>query len=589
MSPVDERVRQAQGRLNLNLFLDWLTRAVTVALAIWLLLLIAQRLLVFAAERPVLLTSAAVALAVGLGVLFFGLVRHWIRRAQAALALDEAAHLKERLSTALSIRTDPHAFARAACEDAERTARGLRVTQLFPFRRPRTLPAGAAMAVVAALVWLFLPPLNLLAKSEEAASEEQQVTAEQDRREREAIEQRYNEEIEKLKELQRQSPPLAGLELALDPLDLPPDAPQRPEDVRRDAMQKLDELADQLKEQRAAGNLAMLEELQRQLKGLEQLEGNDLAAQLSRALAQGDLGAARQQLEQLAKQLEAAAQSDDPQQRQLARELQEQLQELAQKLNQVADNKRLQKELENKAGLNEEQAKKLLEQLQKPGADPQQIQQQLQQQLGDKLSKEELERLAKKIAQNQQAQQQLKQLAQQLQKACQACEGAQAGQPGQQQALDAAMAGATDQLSDLEMAQQMMQDLQMRIAQLDQARDQIGRGAPNANPSEPPGGTADFGQLGRGQGPNSQQRAPHQTTPDRLDNELSPGQIIGQTLIDLPPGDQEAEAARGEAIAAALRAYQDPVQREQIPQQYRAALKHYFERIAGLQGNSAAE
>ena len=83
--------------------------------------------------------------------------------------------------------------------------------------------------------------------------------------------------------------------------------------------------------------------------------------------------------------------------------MQEQLKKLANQLSELDDSLYLQKELENKAGLTEEEARKLAEKLAK--MDPKQLEKELQRQLGNKgMSEKQLKELAKRIQQQQKAQ-----------------------------------------------------------------------------------------------------------------------------------------------------------------------------------------
>jgi hypothetical protein len=134
------------------------------------------------------------------------------------------------------------------------------------------------------------------------------------------------------------------------------------------------------------------------------------------------------------------------------------------------------------------------------------------------------------------------------------------------------------------MAEQMMQQLEMKIAQLQRAQGQIGQ--PGQPQQKPGNATRDLGNIGRGFGPNSEQRVAHQMKPEVVRGQLSAGRIIGQMLVDTPPGDEEATAQSREAVGSAVRDAQDAIEREQVPRQYHESMQRYFERLAGLQSGA---
>ena len=61
----------------------------------------------------------------------------------AAVALDQAGAVKERLSSALYLRRSADPFSQAAVADAERTAATLQVRNVLPVRYPRRVNHAA--------------------------------------------------------------------------------------------------------------------------------------------------------------------------------------------------------------------------------------------------------------------------------------------------------------------------------------------------------------------------------------------------------------------------------------------------------------
>ena len=82
---------------------------------------------------------------------------------RAAVALDAAAGLKERLSTALAVQESRDPFARAAVQDAEKIAARVHVPSHIRRRAPDLWPWSTAVTAAALLLFWLLPPLNLFA------------------------------------------------------------------------------------------------------------------------------------------------------------------------------------------------------------------------------------------------------------------------------------------------------------------------------------------------------------------------------------------------------------------------------------------
>ena len=115
---------------------------------------------------------------------------------------------------------------------------------------------------------------------------------------------------------------------------------------------------------------------------------------------------------------ETAAKGDSESQLRLA-EMQKQLKRLSDQLAKLDDSIYLSKELENKMGLSEEDAKKLLDKLSK--MDPKQLEKELQQQMSQKgASEKQIKDLVKKIQQQREAKKTCQNMGQCLAQAAQA-------------------------------------------------------------------------------------------------------------------------------------------------------------------------
>lgn len=105
----------------------------------------------------------------------------WLRRyplLETAVRIDEALGLKERLSTALTIKAPRNEAEAAVIEDAVEHARRIRPAQAFPMNMGR--PFGRAFAALAVLVaiWLFMPQYDLLAHARARNPEQSPVAVE---------------------------------------------------------------------------------------------------------------------------------------------------------------------------------------------------------------------------------------------------------------------------------------------------------------------------------------------------------------------------------------------------------------------------
>lgn len=578
MTNLERQISRVRKRLTTNLFLSRLALGLTLGSGVWALALLTERL--FQLGIPL---AAGIWIAAGLA-LTIALVGTWLAGVaplRAALELDRAAGLKERVSTGLVCRANSDPFAQAAVHDAEKSAAGVHVPALVPYRAPRQWPAPLALVASAALLYWLMPQFNLLAADErdDAGDAESRQT------ERRQIEIELRTQQDRLRERLEDKPHLAGVLGDLTELEIPQDPGVTPDDIRRDVVKKVESVTDKLKEKLEQTDMKMLEALRADLAKLDAPRGDDAAARLAQAMAKGDMQEGRKALEDIKKQIEEASQSENlsPEQKAQLADMRRKLEDIAMQLQKLAEQEqRMQKELENKAGLSPDEAKRLLEQLK--GADPKQIEKALQQALADKqVTPEQIKQMAQKLAQDRQVQQQLKQMGQAMQQAAQACqqgsgEGQGAAGAGGQMSLDAAMG----MMSELEMAQQMMAELQAELSELKELK---------AGMCRNPGRRSDNGdQIGQ-QGPQEglgygahtgKKAAAHGMKSTKAPSKITAGEIIGQMLIDGPQVKGELSAEVVAAVNAATRDATDAIEREEVPRQYEKVLREYFESLAGL-------
>lgn len=591
MSILDRQIAIARARLRQNVLAERLVFTALIAAAAWALVVLVERL--FALGVPVWLTGAALGgLAIVVAAILAGLRR--IAPVDAALAVDQAAGLKERLSSAITLRPNPDEFAQATVLDAEKMAAQVHVPTHIPRTVPPALPWSlTAIAVALGFAWFF-PVLNLLKADDKKP--EPTVGLEVVETERRQIETAFEEQRKRIRELAQNNPALKDLDLKIEPLDVTDKPDLTPEDVRKEAVKQLNATTEELAKQRDQEQKEVLENMKRMMAQLETPKGDDAASKMAEALKAGDLQSAKDQMSNIQKQLEEAAKkSNDPETAAKMQQMQQKMAELSKELSKTSNTTQIQKELEKKGGMTEEQAKKMMEQLK--NLDPKEAAKQIQQQLAKQgVDPKQIEELAKKVQQNQQAQQQMQQLAQALAQAAQQMAQQQAqqgqGQQGQaQQSQAQAMGAAMDQLSQMEMSEQLMNEMEAQLSELNSLKDSILNGSNckgcgkgecrgNCNGMGPQGGN-----YGQGYGSRTgKERVAFQYRPSKADTRVQGGQIIAQMMIDGPQMRGEATAEAKEAVASAVRDAEDAVERGAIPRQYHNVTRKYFEALAGLGG-----
>jgi hypothetical protein len=559
-----------------------------IASGTWALVLLVERL--FALGIPVMPAMWAAAGAFVL-IAIIGTAVGRVAPLQAAVAIDEAAGLRERLSSAWAMGASPDPFARAVIADAERAAGRVHVPSHLRYRAPELWPWSAATVVVAVLLALFMPQLDLLAGDPNANDGIGRAQAEE---ERAAINLELEDRVNRIKEMAENNPALDDLARELEALETPEHATLTPQDVRRDAVKKIDNVADKLAAQKEDPQLGAVNDLQRTLSRLDPQAGDNPVSELSKALNNGDFKGARDALEKMKQELEEAAAKGDPAARARLEQLQSQMQRLADQLAELDDALYLRKELENKVGLTPEQARELAEALKK--MDPKDIEKQLQAQLSNKnLTPEQIKELVKKVQQQQKACKQcqklckcMSQAAQAMQSCCKSgCSSADA------QCASAALSDAMGQMSELEMSEQLMNELEAQLADLQSLRQDVCQGncCRNGSCQGPPGNRvgSQGPQYGRGIGANiGAERVAHDLQPTKAQTQQRPGSIIGQMLIDGPQQRGQATAEERSAVNAAQRDAQDAIDQNLVPRQYHTAVQRYFERLAGLMRPASA-
>jgi hypothetical protein len=342
MTTIDRQVHRTRHRLWLSLWLETLAKTLTGGAVAVAAAVIVCRLASWSLPwAPILGGLLAF-------VLIASLVWSWQRRPsieEAAAALDEAANLRERISSSLFLANNTDPFAQAVVADAANWADRVTVRQHVKLRAPRSAPWAGGAIVLMALA--FLVPEGLFAREKEKSRGiDQQAVA--------TTRVTVQKQMENIKKVAQTNPALAELKADLDKLDAMPKAPmQRPEDIRRDALKKIDKLADAVRAKQESPKYDRVSETQKMLRALQEPPGPKTDVQkLARDLKQGDFKSAKETIKQLQEQLATLKKDGD---KEFAEKMQKQLDNLAKQLEKAGSMEDLAKKLEQ-AGLNKEDA-----------------------------------------------------------------------------------------------------------------------------------------------------------------------------------------------------------------------------------------
>ncbi len=381
----DKKLRSARLRCSVYVLGEQLRWTITAAGAIAAVGLLLERAAAITVINAVTASILAGAVVVATGV-FWAL--HRPSKMQAAMAIDERLGTKERFSTALALAGSDDPFACEAIAEAHRAASRLSIAENFPLRPTRRWMTAAATWAAVAGVFFFVPTMDLFARQQKRldeqlrASEIKQVQVEVKQATtmvKTAIQQLGNDEL---------AQQLAGLDQA--------SMAAAPEDMRRQAIRKLGDLSDRIKQLQAGSESEATRQMQSMLSRLRGMPGG-LSRKLNQSLAKGEFDKAAQQIRQLQKQLAENKLTDQQKQ-----ELQKQLADLARQLEKLAKRRdELEKALKE-AGLDESLAKlsekQLRNQLKRQGLSDKKIDEIMQKAAACRLASSRVSRLGEAMA-----------------------------------------------------------------------------------------------------------------------------------------------------------------------------------------------
>ncbi len=454
MTQLDRHIRTTQHRLWLNRWFHDVCLCGAIAGAAFTVIVIIQRLFEF--SMPMLWVGVGLAAA----ALFASLLKTIARREDAAIAaatLDEAAGLRERLSSGQYCVGVDDPFAQAVVADAERVSQAISVRSHIRLSPPR--PLGIAVVAFVLAGMSFLVPAGLL-KSTEAKESTKQST------EREQAHVAVKRQLDAVRQMTESTPALAEFTDDLTGLEkIPGGKLERPADIRHEAIKKIDKLEDAVKEKLAGEKYEAVPEMRKLLRGLKTPSSGEAPSEkLAQALSKGDFKAAKEEVQALREQLATLKSEED---KELVEKMSKQLSDLAKQLEQLAKDEQLAQKLEQ-LGIKKEDLERMLEKLSKADLD------QLKKQLEEKgLSQQQIEKMAKQLQQKQAAGATAKQLAKAMK------QGASAGEKGQTSEAMEGLQQAGEQLSELEQLEQEMNQLEATASALQDAKQNIDKPCPD--------------------------------------------------------------------------------------------------------------
>jgi len=350
---LEKPIGRVWRRLRFQRFLSALVWCWGVGLAVLAVALAAEKLshrtipgpdwLPFAVAGGVGLVVAAVIAAVG-----------GASRVDAAVAIDRAFKLNERLSTALTLPAEltETPAGRALIHDAIKRVGDLDVGSAFGPRLPKLawVPLVPAAVAVALLFAPEIAQMRALAKPAEAKLDAKLVTEQTKALGKKIASQRQEMDKTKFPEAEKI---LAQIEKATEALGKAPPA------QKDKALVELNKLSDALKDRQK--QLGSPDQINRQLQQLKANAGQGPADKFARDLAKGDFLKAAQELKQIREKLAAGKMSEADK-----KALKEQVAEMSKQLGKLAkleDRKKQLEEAKKNGGLTPEQFKTEMDKL----------------------------------------------------------------------------------------------------------------------------------------------------------------------------------------------------------------------------------
>lgn len=327
---IHAKLSAARRRQALQTFLSSLPSCVTVLLLLAMVWHLAEPWWTSFRAQPWL--TAGVALVAAVLASFAWAMWHWPGRTAAALAVDHAFDLRERLTTIITLRDDQRASpaGQALLAETRRHVAAIDVKSRFPVQlraRQGLAPLGAGLAVVLASLFAWQPNPSEAVAQKKAEQTQQEIPP----LDLEALRKEQEERKERLRNFD--SEPLLEMVSEYDKLLHQLGQPLEQKDLQL-KVQEITRLNERI--QKRQEELAKSSELKRQLRSSPALKNQSEgpAQGLQQALADGNLKKAEEELRQLLEKIEKDALSAQERQ-----QLRKQFKELSRKLSDLAQQK----------------------------------------------------------------------------------------------------------------------------------------------------------------------------------------------------------------------------------------------------------
>jgi hypothetical protein len=557
MSEIDRVLHRAAWRLGVADILRKLVLCLTAVAGAMLFMRLAQKALAF-----ILDWNLAWLIAGSIGVAAALLWSFLTRPSKLGIArtVDLNAGLRETLSTALCVRNEKDPWSTAAVEHAGTVARRVVVRDAIQINVPRTWPvpfllAGAFFAAGLLPQW---DALSLLSGRTAVAAKEAEIVNVK------AEVQKMDEDLkEKLAKIDEKLGADGESEAPKEPTQ-----PSTPDDIRRDQLKKLTTYEERLNELRSSDQSRAMEELKKKMEDLRQ--PSEAAPQelkdMAQALQKGDMKAASAEMTKLMDKMSTNKMSE-----QQKKEMQKALESMAKQMEKMAGD---QKDLERK--LNEMGLDKAL------ANNPEALKKALD--AAKHLTDEQKQQIQKACEACKNAGGKMSELAKAMQKASQ-------GQQGNKPGAGNPMGDLSGQLSELEMAQMKLDDIDMAQNQVQSQLQQLGQcmnggqqgskgGQPGSNSQNWKNGPRG-NQAGRANGGKGRSvEADFTLNKEKVKGPNQGGPIIGSEVME--GGEQikgEARQAFSDAVSGGTKQAAEAIESKQIPREYHDAVKNYFGRL----------
>jgi len=551
---LESKLRAIRLRCGLNVLLTHAAVVLAAAGAVAAAGLLSERL--FSITVVNLWTAGAV---LG-GAIVLIAALSWLRtpaRMQVAVLIDDRLAFRERFSTTVAMASSDDPFAVAAAREAHQAAERLNVKGRFPVRPSGHWLATLAAWLIAAGVFAFMPEMDVLGSMARRRAAQRRA-AELKRAETEVKEatSQVKTAVEQVqsKQLAGDLADLGELTKGLDPAEL-----------RRQAIRKLGNLADKLKDMEQSEQIRALDELGRMLKGLRS-SPDALNNDLNRALADGDFAAAAKMLRDLMEKL-----NDEKLTEEQKKALAKQLKDLAEQLAKLGDQQRQAENALRQEGMDAQTAKKLA------GMSDQELREELKKR---GMTDKQIDELMEKLKATRQA--------------CRNCAGLSkslAESLGRQgELLPDGLVGLIEGLEGLEGEARKQASLEEALKEIDRAVALLGEEAWDGELGDPnsvvwkEGHSDRFGRGGGGGGPGRAwgQRPmgeAHETGAKKTGVKNKPTadqEIIASWLSKGPQAKGVSKRKLTEVTHAAKDAAAEAIRDNKIPRKYESAVKSYF-------------